>query len=153
MELTRTFSARQYENGLESWSWLDLAGKVPIFTSPFGDVFFRSDDGFWWLDALEGQLSKQWDRAEDLHSALATPDGQDHYLLAGLALGAERRGMFLAEDQVYSFTVPPALGGATDLSNVQVMTFTVSLNISGQLHNQIRDLPPGTQITGITIAD
>jgi hypothetical protein len=26
--------------------------KVPVFASLSGDVFFRSDGGFWWLDTL-----------------------------------------------------------------------------------------------------
>jgi hypothetical protein len=63
--LTRTFTLEQYAKATESWGWLDLAGKTPIFTSPFGDVFYRSADGFWWLDTLEGTLTRPWRTAED----------------------------------------------------------------------------------------
>ena len=38
-------SLRGCGQATESWGWLGLAGKTPIFTSPFGDVFFRADDG------------------------------------------------------------------------------------------------------------
>jgi hypothetical protein len=34
-----------YADALESWTFLDLAGKRPLFMSPFGDVFFQTDSG------------------------------------------------------------------------------------------------------------
>ena len=68
--LTRTFTPEQYARATESWGWLDLAGKEPIFTSPFGDVFFRANDGFWWLDTLDGTLTRRWRTADELNSAL-----------------------------------------------------------------------------------
>ena len=57
MDLTRTFTQEQYAAALESWEWIGLDGKTPVFTSAFGDVFFRAADGFWWLDTLEGTLT------------------------------------------------------------------------------------------------
>lgn len=103
MELTRHFSPQQYSRGLHSWGWLDLAGKTPLFTSPFGDVFFRADDGYWWLDTLAGTLTRPWGSAEALQADLDTPAGQDHFLSAGLALGAADRGLVPTAVQVYVF--------------------------------------------------
>jgi hypothetical protein len=150
VDLTRVFAAEQFSRGLESWGWIDIGQREPLFTSPFGDVFFRSDDGFWWLDTLEGSLTRPWDDAEAMKADLGTPDGQDQYLLAGLALAAERRGVVPGADQVYGFAVPPALGGDLTVENVEAIDFIVSLNIAGQLHEQIRNLPPGTRISGFT---
>jgi hypothetical protein len=50
---------------------------------------------------------------------------------------------------VYGFTIPPKLGGASDVNNVEVQDFVVALHIAGQIHCQIRDTPPGMKITGI----
>jgi hypothetical protein len=36
--------------------------------------------------------------------------------------------------------------------NVETLDFVVGLNIAGQLHEQISDLPPGTRISGLTLA-
>jgi hypothetical protein len=151
MELTRSFSPEQFSRGLESWAWIDIGGKVPLFTSPFGDVFFRSNDGFWWLDTVEGRLSQPWRDAEALRADLNSVDGQDQYLLAGLALGAEQRGIVPTDDQVYGFTVAPTLGGSMEVENIEAIDFVVSLHIAGQIHEQIRDWPPGTPISGVTI--
>ncbi len=68
-------------------------------------------------------------------------------LLAGLAASAERQGITPAGAQVYGFTAAPILGGELSVSNIQVVDFVVSVNILGQLHRQVRDLPPGTRIS------
>ena len=115
-------------------------------------MFFQAADGFWWLDTLEGTLERPWATADELRDELNTEDGQDQYLLAGLVFGAANQGVVPGPDQVYSFTHPPQLGGEITLDNVEVLDFVVSLNILGQIHRQIRDLPPGTPISGITIS-
>ena len=89
MNLTRSFTTEQFAGGLESWGWIGVGDKVPVFASVFGDVFFRADDGFWYLDTLEGTLTCVWADAQALKADLATAGGQDRYLLAGLAFGAE----------------------------------------------------------------
>ncbi|TCC29412.1 T6SS immunity protein Tdi1 domain-containing protein [Kribbella speibonae] len=115
-------------------------------------MFFQAADGFWWLDTLEGTLERLWATPDELRDVLNTEDGQDQYLLAGLAFGAANQGVVPGPEQVYSFTHPPQLGGELTLDNVEVLDFVVSLNILGQIHRQTRDLPPGTPISGITIS-
>jgi hypothetical protein len=44
------------------------------------------------------------------------------------------------------------LGGPLEVENITTMDFVVALNIAGQVHDQVRGLPPpGTRITGFTI--
>jgi len=76
MDLTRSFSPDQFNRALESWQWLRVDDKSPIFTSPFGDVFFRSHDGFWLLDTLEATLTRPWASADELRAVLGTTDGK-----------------------------------------------------------------------------
>lgn len=151
VDLIRNFSEDEFGRALESWGWIGIGEKSPVFTSPFGDVFFRAVDGFWWLDTVEATLSRPWATAEELEATLNTPAGQDQYLLAGLAASAERQGIVPTAGQVYGFTIAPVLGGEPGLSNIEVIDFVVSLNILGQIHRQVRDLPPGTRISGFTI--
>jgi hypothetical protein len=147
VDLIRTFAPDQYTRALQSWDWLGIGARSPVCTSPFGDVFFRADDGFWWLDTLEARVTREWATAEEMYAALSTPEGQDRFLLAGLAASAERQGITPVGAQVYGFTAAPILGGELSVSNIQVIDFVVSVNILGQLHRQVRDLPPGTRIS------
>jgi hypothetical protein len=68
-------------------------------------------------------------------------------------MAAERAGLVTSADQVYDFTISPVFGGSIDASNVGVIDFVVGVNIAGQLHDQLRGLPPGTAISGVTIGD
>jgi hypothetical protein len=152
MELTKVFTPEQFEQGLESWHWIGLEGKVPVLASLFGDVIFRAEDGFWWLDAMEGSLTRSWEDADAVQAELNTVDGQERYLLASLALAAAQRGLSPGAGQVYDFTRPPVLGGEVSADNLGVIDFVVGLNIAGQIHEQVRDLPPGSSISTITMS-
>lgn len=152
MELIRRFDAATFARGLADWTWLigdrDLR---PIAASMFGDVFLDGDDGVWFLDSLEGTLTLEWPDASALQAALNTAEGQDQYLLGGLAIGATERGVIPGPDQILMFSVPPTLGGSMSPDNIEAMDYVVASSICGQLRQQIKDLPPGTPITGFTL--
>jgi hypothetical protein len=152
MEPIRRFSDEQYDAALESWAWLDPQRLTPRFTSPFGDVFLVSSDGWWFLDLVEGTLSQLWATGEELEAVLNTPDGQAKYLLGGLAAEAEALGVTPSESEVYTFAVPPVLGGSIAVENVSVLDFAVAVDLLGQIHDQVRQLPPGARVTGIDIS-
>ncbi len=151
VDLTRQFSEQEYVDALDAWAWLGVAGKKPVFASPFGDVCLSDDAGFWWLDMLEGRLDLVWRDGEQLRTSLGSEEGQDHYLLAGLAGAAERRGLVPSREQVYGFKVPPIIGGAVDVENVETISFVVGVNLAGQIHQKVKNLPPGTPISGVSI--
>jgi hypothetical protein len=148
--LTKTFSAEQYEAALESWPWIGLHGKTPVLSSLFGDLFLQDRDGYWFLDTMEGILTHIWANRDAVQAELDTPEGQDRYLLGGLAVAAERRGVILGANEVYDLVTPPILGGSFDLGSVTATDFVVKVNLAGQLHDQLRRLPPGTKISGVS---
>lgn len=155
MDLIRRFDNESYARALESWAWLpELTGKTPAFTSAFGDVFLQApDDAYWFLDALEGSLDRTWADGAELQAAINTQEGQDRFLMAGLAQSAGRAGLEPGPPQVLSFKVPPVLGGPIQVDNVEVTDFVVAINLAGQLHEQVKDLPPGARITGFEMTD
>jgi hypothetical protein len=148
----RRFSEEQYRQALSSWAWLDIGSLTPRLASPFGDVFFESPTGWWFLDTIEGTLLQAWGSGQELQAILNTPEGQDQYLLLGLAQEAESQGLTPHDGQVYSFTVPPVLGGPMAVENVSVVDFVVAVDTAGQIHEQIRNLPPGTPVSGLDIS-
>jgi hypothetical protein len=84
MDLFRNFSPEQYASALSSWTFIDLTDKTPTFTSSFGDVFFTSPTGYWWLDTLEGRLEQPWPNHKAMEAELKTDEGLDHYLSGSL---------------------------------------------------------------------
>lgn len=140
MELTKQFSDEQYAVALESWSWLDLHGKAPRFTSLFGNVFLEDRDGVWWyLDTFEGELAPRWPNGAALAAELDTEEGQDHYLLGALAMAAfHRRGLRLSSDEIYAYAPPPVITGSFDVDEIRTFKFSVAVNVAGQLHQQLR---------------
>lgn len=147
MDLTKIFSPERFTQALESWSWIGIEDKVPVFTSLFGDVVLQAEDGFWWLDTVEGSLTRRWRDDDALRADLTSAAGRRKYLLADLAAAAEQRGLHLAAEQVYDFKHPPVLGGEPAPENLDVIDFVVGLNVAGQIHEQVRDLPPGAPIS------
>jgi hypothetical protein len=151
MLLTKTFSPEVYRDALETWEWIGLTGKAPVLSSLFGDVFLLDPDGYWFLDTMEGSLTHICASRDELQAALDSEEGQDRYLLGGLAMAAERRGSVLATNEVYDFVLDPILGGPFDPANITAADFVVAKYIAGQLHDQIRHLPSGTKISGFTV--
>lgn len=152
MDPLRRFSPDVYARALEDWSWL-IGDRTfePVAASPFGDLFLRADDGVWFLDMLEGSLTLRWPDLASLQTELATLEGQDEFLMAGLAIAADAAGVTATASEVLMFKISPVIGGAIAVDNIETMSFVVASSISGQLHRQVKDLPPGTSISGITI--
>jgi hypothetical protein len=146
VELVRTFDPQAMSAALKAWEWIGLDGKTAVFTSAFGNVFLHAADGFWFLDRLAGTLTRPWETAGQLQDELDTPDGQSLYLSAGLVWAANELGLVPSGAEVYDFAVPPILGGEQVVTNVEVIDFITALGISGQIHEQLRDVPPGTPI-------
>ena len=152
--LTISPSAVDLERGLESWDWLCFDGLTPILVSSFGDVFFDSLDGIQFLDTIEGKLKRIANDRGDLKRLLSTVKGQDELFLGGLVLAArDQFGLVLEDGECYDFKVSPALSGSFAPENMQKMSFVVKLNLCGQLHKQIKDLPPGTKINSFKFSD
>lgn len=137
------------KSALEAWDWIDFSGKTPFITTAFGDVFFESEDGVYFLDSIEGALEKVAESKVELQSILNTADGQDHFLMAGLVVAAKDNGMTLESGECYDFKVSPSLGGAMGVDNLNIMSFKVSLHLGGQIIKQIKDLPVGTKISEV----
>jgi hypothetical protein len=82
---------------------------------------------------------------------LNTEEGQDQFLLAGIAIGAQERGIHPGPAQIFMFNTPPVLGGEISADNVQAMDFVVAAALCGQLARQVKDLPPGAKVSGFSV--
>lgn len=100
-----------------------------------------------------GRLTQVADTWSQLTTQLNDPDRRDDLLLAGLATAARKKGMVLSAGECYDFEKPPALGGEMFVERINTTFFVVKVHIAGQIHRQLKDLPPGTKINKVTISD
>jgi hypothetical protein len=84
---------------------------------------------------------------------LQDEDGRDALLFGGMVLGARKNGLLLEPGECYDFRIAPVLGGPMALEDVDKLSFVVKLDVAGQLHEQVKDLPPGTRINQVTVSD
>jgi hypothetical protein len=146
--------AEDVHRALDGWTWIGLSGLRAVAVSAFGEVFFQSADGrVMHLDTIEGGLSPVSRDLPEFTAKLLEAEHRDALLLGGLVMSVRSRGMLLAPGQCYDFKLPPILGGAMDLDQIRTQLFVVKLDLAGQLHQQVRDLPPGTPIDRITLCD
>jgi hypothetical protein len=146
-------SPEDIARALESWGWLPIQSKEPVLVTAFGDIFLESSEGIWFLDTLEGNLVRVCNSMADLKKLLATEEAENHYLFAGFVERAHHEGMLLEESECYDFKLNPIVGGKIEYENIEPRNFVVAVNIAGQLHEQTKNMPPGTKITGFTIKD
>jgi hypothetical protein len=120
-----------------------------------GDMFIRrpSSGEIAFVDALEGSLTLAAESKEAWQKQLEDPDRFEHWFLPDLVSLLRERGLVLSSGQCYSPIHPPFLGGELVPENMEVTSWRVHFCIAGQIHRQIKDLPPGTRIDKITVDD
>lgn len=138
---------------IEGWKWLKLSGLTAVAVSAFGEVFFRDSSGaIHQIDTVEGKLSRVSNSLAELTAVLQDAEARDSLLFGGLVIGARQRGMILEPGECYDFRMAPILGGQMGVDDLERLSFVVKLHIAGQLHEQVKDLPPGTKINQVTIS-
>lgn len=134
---------------LEDWNWLLRGGYRVERITLFGDLFLSDSEGaIHLLDMLSGETSRVADSISELASLLNQQDRLDEWFLQGFVMTCELRP---AEGECLAWKIPPALGGPIEPDNLQVMSLRAYQRILSQLHEQIRDLPPGARISGFTV--
>jgi hypothetical protein len=140
---------------LAAWRWLNPPKERPILTSAFGDMFFQVRDGrVVMLDTLEGVLKPVAGSVAEMRDRLlGSTDAQDELLSSVWTQAARRAGLKLKPGECFDWSIAPVLGGAFAADNIAVQSFAVAVDIAGQLHEQVRHLPPGTKINSVSFKD
>jgi type VI secretion system (T6SS) immunity protein Tdi1 len=139
---------------LDDWSWLLPEPYRLLAVTRMGDAFVEAGDGkVVFLDTLEGCLRDAATSERAFFTLLEAGKLDPVWFLPNMVALMEARGVSLAPGQCYSYQVPPAFGGPLTSQNVRAVSARVHFSVTGQLHQQIKDLPPGAQITGFNIVE
>ncbi len=137
---------------LSEWRWLVDESFEPVVISALGDLFLRHDDGsIFWLDAGWGRLSRVAESAEEFKRLMVEPENAELWFRPHLVGDLLTAGQPLQQGKCFGYKIPPVLGGQAEPGNFEPTDLQVHLGVLGQIHRQVKDLPPGTPIHDVRI--
>jgi hypothetical protein len=146
-ELTKDTIKVDLKDFCSAWQWCLTDQKAVALISCVGDMFLiGKDDTINWLDTSAGELKKIADNIQQFEEQLDNEANIDNWFLATLVEKLIKSGKTLKENEVYSFRQMPVLGGDYSIENLQPTDISVHFALTGQIAEQIKDLPDGTKI-------
>lgn len=146
-DITINFQTLDLEDIFSAWRWRIRDQKGLIFISKLGDMFLLGkDDCVYWLQTDSGDLTKIADNVEHFERLLRQEENLDNWFLPELVKELEQAGKLLGPNQVYSYKKLPAIGGEYSIDNLDATDISVHFAFSGQICEQIQNLPDGTKV-------
>lgn len=113
----------------------------------FGDLFMVYGDGSVnMLDVGSGTFARLADSQDQFAQLLDTGENADIWLMIGLVDACVAAGIRLSPSQCYGYKIPPILGGAYDIANVEPTALSVHYSFLADIYAQTKDLPDGSKI-------
>lgn len=152
-ELTINFSHLKPKELLTDWEWLIGIGYQPVLVTAFGDAFIQRQDSsdVSFLNTQDAELSIVAESIEQFKELLNSEDFVAKYFFAQPVVDLYAAGIRLTKGKIYSFKVPLVLGGEFGLNNIELADIEVHFSITGQIQEQVRNLPEGTLISDIKL--
>ena len=146
-QLTKDITNIDMEDILSCWQWRISEMKAVAVMSSLGDLFLvGKDDAVYWLQTDSGDLTKVAANLELFELYRNEEDKIDNWFLPLLVEKLISAGKTLKENEVYSYIINPVLGGEYLIENIKPTDMSVHFAFSGQICEQIKDLPDGTKV-------
>jgi len=130
-----------------AWQWAITDQKTVLLVTCFGDLFLIGpNDEISWLETGSGKLTVVSENLDDFRQQLRNQENIDNWFLPSLYSELKEAGITLKENQVYSYKQFPSLGGEYIFENIEPTDISVHFHLTGQISEQIKDLPPGTKL-------
>ncbi len=137
---------------LDDWRWLIGNTAHLILIAALGDAFLQETDGsVWWLDVGAGKFHKIAESEDAFKHAMAA--NVNDWFVPQLVGDLLASGVTLGPNECFSFKKPPVFGGEYNPENMEPANLSVHFSLLGQIHQQVRDLPDGTQVNSIKIGE
>ncbi|MDI3335238.1 DUF1851 domain-containing protein [Defluviimonas aestuarii] len=130
-----------------AWGWAMPHARRIIATNSFGNVLIEVGDGAVWRIIPEELSCTRI--APDLASFDALneeADFREDWEMTRLVEMAEKSCGVLQPDTVYHLVIPAVLGGQYTTDNIQRISLSELVSVSGDMARQIDNLPDGAQV-------
>jgi hypothetical protein len=142
------------EDLLAEWLWLAPKDAEPILPTACGDLFLRCADGsIAFLDTYRGSCEVVAPSYERWKEMLNDPDQMENWFRGGLIVELLEAGIAREPGECFSPYVPQCVNGSWEPKNFHACSLLVHLSVLGQIHRQVKDLPPGTKISGFKVVE
>lgn len=146
-ELTKDIKNVDIDDILSCWQWRLGDIKAVVIISLLGDLFLLGqDNAVYWLQTDSGDLTKIADSPEQYQQFLTDEDKVNDWFLPVLVEQLITAGKTLKDNEVYSYKKLPVIGGEYTIDNIEPTDMSIHFAFSGQICEQIKDLPDGTKI-------
>jgi hypothetical protein len=138
---------------LDDWRWLTGSALQLWHITKAGDALLRNptDGSIHFLDVIAGKVERIAEDESSFEALVAAPENSERWLMTDIVDGQASIGMRPRTNECLSFKKPPVLGGQLEPDNFETCDALVHLSIAGQIHQQVKDMPPGTKIGQIKI--
>lgn len=141
-------SGIEWSSVLAPWSWLLPPQFTLWLVSRFADLFLVLPDGtVHILDVGAGTLTKLADSRHEFCTRIDEVDHANQWFMIPFVDDMIAAGTVLSSGQCYAFKMPPVLGGEYTVENVGVLPVWDYLGAYGAIHEQLQDVPDGSQVT------
>jgi hypothetical protein len=136
-----------WPKALATWSWLVPPEFTLWLVNRFADLFIvLPNNTVHMLDVGVGTLTKVADSRDEFATKIDEDNTMNQWLMVPLVDRLVAAGVVLHPGQCYGFKVPLVLGGDYTVENIASMTLLDYLGAYGSIHEQLRDVPEGTQV-------
>lgn len=149
-DLTVKFDENASNKLIRDWTWLTGTDKTPIMVSSIGDLFLKDTaDRVFWLNTGDGTLTRVAEGIVMFQEKLQDQNIVNDWFLVDLIDALKAEGKKLKSGQVYSYKKLIVLGGDYSTDNFEPTDIEVHFSFTGQIHQQVKDLPAGTNVNSI----
>jgi Domain of unknown function (DUF1851) len=138
-DLTVNFAHLDRDTLLEDWHWLIGPAKLPVLLTAIGDAFVQ-DTGTGavsMLDTAAGELVPVAADADAFRALLGDREFVMGHFAVNAVMDLRAGGLELGEGQIYSWKVPPVLGGEYAFANAEATDISVHFSLTGQIHEKV----------------
>lgn len=130
-----------------SWAWVGIRPRKLHWINKFGNIILQDESGCYWLLRPEELSCEIIARSEEKIAKLwKDADFILDWEMGALAEIAEEKFGENDTDRCFYFVTPPVLGGSYHAENIQSLPLLELIAFSGDMAEQIKDLPDGSQI-------
>ena len=131
----------------EAWGWVGIDPEEVVGENDFGNLIVRDRSGSYWRLCPEDSYCRvvASDR-EELDRLSNDQDFLHDWNMSALVEEAKELLGPLADGRKYYLVIPGVLGGTYDASNIKTLPLDELIRLSGDIAQQIKDLPDGAKV-------